>query len=87
MYLTNEKKINYSLSGAYYTRKWNDYCSYTYFEKVYGGHGLLKKAVNISKYDNVIFHSSMIQENQVPSWESAGWVIPVSYTHLRAHET
>ncbi|MDA9275638.1 GNAT family N-acetyltransferase [Acidimicrobiia bacterium] len=75
MYLTNEKKINYSLSGAYYTRKWNDYCSYTYFEKVYGGHGLLKKAVNISKYDDVIFHSSMIQENQVPSWESAGWVI------------
>lgn len=75
MYLTNEKKINYSLSGAYYTRKWNDYCSYTYFEKVYGGHGLLKKAVNISKYDDIIFHSSMIQENQVHSWESAGWVI------------
>ena len=55
MYLTNEKKINYSLSGTYYTRKWNDYCSYAYFEKIYGGHGLLKKAASISKDSDTVF--------------------------------
>ena len=75
MYLTNEKKINYSLSGTYYTRKWNDYCSYAYFEKIYGGHGLLKKAASISKDSDTVFHSSMIEENQVSSWQSAGWFI------------
>ena len=73
MYLTNEKKLNYSLSGSYYTRKWNDCCPYVYFEKVYGGHSLLKKAANISKYNEISFHSSMIKENQVNSWEAAGW--------------
>ena len=72
MYLTNEKKLNYSLSGSYYTRKWNDCCPYVYFEKVYGGHSLLKKAANISKYNEISFHSSMIKENQVNSWEAAG---------------
>ena len=70
MYLTNEKKLNYSLSGSYYTRKWNDCCPYVYFEKVYGGHSLLKKAANISKYNEISFHSSMIKENQVNSWEA-----------------
>ena len=54
MYLTNEKKLNYSLSGSYYTRKWNDCCPYVYFEKVYGGHSLLKKAANISKYNEIL---------------------------------
>ena len=73
MFLTNEKKLNYSLSGSYYTRKWNDCCPYVYFEKVYGGHSLLKKAANISKYNEISFHSSMIKENQVNSWEAAGW--------------
>ena len=73
MYLTNEKKLNYSLSGSYYTRKWNDCCPYVYFEKVYGGHSLLKKAINISKYNEISFHSSMIKESQVNSWEAAGW--------------
>jgi len=73
MYLTDDKKINYSINGSFYTRKWNDYLPYVYFEKVYGGHGLLKKAVNIAKQNNIEFHSSMIKENQVESWESAGW--------------
>ena len=73
MYLTNEKKLNYSLSGSYYTRKWNDCSPYVYFEKVYGGHSLLKKAINISKYNEISFHSSMIKESQVNSWEAAGW--------------
>ena len=75
MYLTNEKKLNYSFNGSYYTRKWNDYYPYVYFEKVYGGHGLLKKFSNISNDTGVIFHSSMISENQVASWESAGWCV------------
>ncbi|MDC0596094.1 hypothetical protein OAP09_05380, partial [Acidimicrobiia bacterium] len=75
MYLTNEKKLNYSFNGSYYTRKWNDYYPYVYFEKVYGGHGLLKKFSNISNNTGVIFHSSMISENQIASWESAGWCI------------
>ena len=44
-----------------------------YFEKVYGGHSLLKKAANISKYNEISFHSSMIKESQVNSWEAAGW--------------
>ena len=74
MYLTNEKKLNYSLSGSYYTRKWNDCCPYVYFEKIYGGHSLLKKAANISKYNKLSFHSSMIKENEVNSWEAAGWI-------------
>ena len=43
MYLTDDKKINYSINGSFYTRKWNDYLPYVYFEKVYGGHSLLKK--------------------------------------------
>jgi len=75
MYLTNEKKLNYSFNGSYYTRKWNDYYPYVYFEKVYGGHGLLKKFSNISNDTGVIFHSSMISEDQVASWESAGWCV------------
>ena len=75
MYLTNDKKINYSLNGSFYTRKWNDYLPYVYFEKIYGGHGLLKKAANIAKQNNIEFHSSMIKENQVESWESAGWKV------------
>ena len=73
MYSTNEKKINYSINGSFYTRKWNDYIPYIYFEKIYGGHGLLKKAVYFAKQNDVMFHSSMIKENQVESWESAGW--------------
>ena len=73
MYLTNEKKLNYSLNGSYYTRKWNDYYPYVYFEKIYGGRGLLKKASKISEDNNITFHSSMVEENQVDSWESAGW--------------
>jgi len=74
MFLTNEKKINYTFSGSFYTRKWNDYLPYVYFEKIYGGHGLLMKVINLSKENNTILHSSMINENQVESWKSAGWV-------------
>ena len=51
MYLTDDKKINYSINGSFYTRKWNDYLPYVYFEKVYGGHSLLKKAVNIAGWN------------------------------------
>ena len=56
MYLTNEKKLNYSFNGSYYTRKWNDYYPYVYFEKVYGGHGLLKKFSNISNDTGVVLN-------------------------------
>ena len=43
MYLTNEKKLNVSLSGLFYTRKWNDHVPCIYFEKIIGKKSLLKK--------------------------------------------
>ena len=46
MYLTNEKKLNFRINGLFYTRKWNDYVNYVYFENVFGGKSLLK---NINK--------------------------------------
>ena len=36
MYLTDEKKLNVSLSGLFYTRKWNDHVPCIYFEKIIG---------------------------------------------------
>ena len=42
MYLTDEKKLNFRINGLFYTRKWNDYVKYVYFENVFGGKSLLK---------------------------------------------
>ena len=42
MYLTNEKKLNFRINGLFYTRKWNDYVNYVYFENVFGVKSLLK---------------------------------------------
>ena len=36
MYLTDEKKLNVSLGGLFYTRKWNDHVPYVYLEKITG---------------------------------------------------
>ena len=93
MFLTNEKKKHSTWQGTFYTRKWNDQLPVVYFEKIYGGKPLLKKVNQLALHENLIFNSSMVDENNSEVWLSAGWKIleklnvPVSYTHLRAHET
>ena len=47
MYLTNDKQRHRLLIGSYNTRKWNDYSSLIYFEKIYGGKPLLRKIKSI----------------------------------------
>ena len=73
MFLTNEKKKHNSWQGTFYTRKWNDNTSIAYFEKSYGGKPLLKKINQVAIQNNLIFHSSMVDENNSEIWKTSGW--------------
>ena len=75
MYLTNEKTLNLKLNGSFYTRKWNEFVDYVYFEKIIGGKSLLKAMNKTSKELNLSFHSSMINEKEAKKWSEAGWVL------------
>ena len=74
MYLTSDKQRHRLIFGSYNTRKWNDYSSLIYFEKIYGGKPLLKKIKSIGLENNTEFHSAMVQENMSEQWVSSGWV-------------
>ena len=73
MFLTNEKKKHNSWQGTFYTRKWNDDTSIAYFEKAYGGKPLLKKIKHLADQNNLIFNSSMVDENNSEIWKTSGW--------------
>ena len=73
MYSTNEKKRFNTWLGSFYTRKWNDIESVIYFEKIFGGRQLLKRFNTESVDKNLIFHSSMVNENLSEQWISSGW--------------
>tara|TARA_Y100000741_G_scaffold12037_1_gene9713 strand:+ start:418 stop:1125 length:708 start_codon:yes stop_codon:yes gene_type:complete len=73
MFLTSEKKKHNSWQGTFYTRKWNDHTSIAYFEKSYGGKPLLKKINQIAVQNNLIFNSSMVDENSSEIWRASGW--------------
>ena len=75
MFLTNEKKKHSTWQGTFYTRKWNDQTPVVYFEKLYGGRPLLKKINQLALQDNLIFNSSMVDENNSAVWQSAGWEV------------
>ena len=62
MYLTDEKRLNLKLNGSFYTRKWNEFVDYIYFEKILGGKSLLKNISKKSQELNLSFNSSMISE-------------------------
>tara|TARA_B100000700_G_scaffold66567_1_gene73401 strand:- start:87 stop:809 length:723 start_codon:yes stop_codon:yes gene_type:complete len=74
MYLTDEKKLNVSLSGLFYTRRWNDHVPCIYFEKIIGKKPLLKKIYKKSRELKIIFNSSMVSEIESDLWEESGWV-------------
>ena len=74
MYLTNEKTLNLKLNGSFYTRKWNEFVDYVYFENIIGGKSLLKTMNKTSKELNLSFNSSMINEKEKQKWSEAGWV-------------
>ena len=73
MYLTNEKKLNLKINGLFYTRRWNDYVKYVYFENVFGGKSLLKNISKKSKDLGLIFNSSMVNESEEKKWLESGW--------------
>ena len=73
MYLTNEKKLNFRINGLFYTRKWNDYVNYVYFENVFGGKSLLKNINKKSEELGLIFNSSMVNESEEKKWLDSGW--------------
>ena len=75
MFLTNEKKKHSTWQGSFYTRKWNDQTPIVYFEKLYGGKPLLKKVNKLALQENLIFNSSMVDENNSAVWQSAGWKV------------
>ena len=75
MYLTNEKKLNFRINGLFYTRKWNDYVNYVYFENVFGGKSLLKNINKKSEELGLIFNSSMVNESEEKKWLDSGWSI------------
>ena len=75
MFLTNEKKKHNTWQGTFYTRKWNDQTPIVYFEKLYGGKPLLKKINQLAHHENLLFNSSMVNENNSAVWKSAGWVV------------
>ena len=75
MFLTNEKKKHSTWQGTFYTRKWNDQIPVVYFEKLYGGKPLLKKINQLAHQENLIFNSSMVNENNFAVWQSAGWEV------------
>ena len=74
MYLTDEKRLNLKLNGSFYTRKWNEFVDYVYFEKILGGKSLLKNISKKSQELNLSFNSSMISEVEAKKWVGAGWV-------------
>lgn len=73
MYLTDEKKLNFRINGLFYTRKWNDYVKYVYFENVFGGKSLLKNINKKSEELGLIFNSSMVNESEEKKWLDSGW--------------
>ena len=73
MYLTDEKRLNLKLNGFFYTRKWNEFVDYVYFEKILGGKSLLKGINKKSQELNVSYNSSMISEVEAKRWLEAGW--------------
>ena len=75
MFLTNEKKKHSTWQGTFYTRKWNGQTRIVYFEKLYGGRPLLKKVNQLALQENLIFNSSMVDENNSAVWQSAGWKV------------
>ena len=74
MYLTDEKRLSLKLNGSFYTRKWNEFVDYVYFEKILGGKSLLKNISKKSQELNLSFNSSMISEVEAKKWVEAGWV-------------
>ncbi len=90
MYLTDNKERHRLLIGAYNTRKWNDFSSLIYFEKIYGGKPLLKKIKSMGLENSIEFHSAMVQENMTGQWLSSGWVeanrLSVLSLDLRKHK-
>ena len=75
MFLTNEKKKHSTWQGTFFTRKWNDQTPVVYFEKLYGGKPLLKKINQIALKENLVFNSSMVDENNSAVWQLAGWEV------------
>ena len=75
MYSTENKKIHYFYNGIFYTRSINEFVNDILFQKIYGGEGLLKKILKISKNSNISFSSSMINENSIKLWIKSGWTI------------
>ena len=75
MFLTNEKKKHSTWQGSFYTRKWNDQTPVVYFEKIYGGKALLKKVNQLAFEEELIFNSSMVDENDSVVWQSVGWKV------------
>ena len=75
MYSTENKKIHYFYNGIFYTRSINEFVNDILFQKIYGGEGLLKKILKISKNSNMSFSSSMINENSIKLWIKSGWTI------------
>ena len=56
MYLTDEKRLNLKLNGSFYTRKWNEFVDYVYFEKILGGKSLLKSINKKSQELNLSYN-------------------------------
>ncbi len=75
MYSTENKKIHYFYNGIFYTRSINEFVNDILFQKIYGGEGLLKKILKISKNSNISFSSSMVNENSIKPWIKSGWTI------------
>lgn len=75
MFLTSEKTKHSTWQGSFYTRKWNASTPIVYFEKAYGGRSLLKKINQLALQENLIFHSSMVDEANSEVWKSSGWQI------------
>jgi len=73
MYITDEKRLSLKLNGSFYTRKWNEFVDYIYFEKIIGGKSLLKSINKKSQELNLSFNSSMINEEDAKRWLEAGW--------------
>jgi len=74
MYLTDKKRLIVKLNGSFYTRKWNEFVDYVYFEKILGGKPLLENINKASKELKLSFNSSMINEGEEKKWLEAGWV-------------
>ena len=75
MYSTENKKLHYFYNEIFYTRSINEFVNDILLQKIYGGEGLLKKILKISKNSNTSFSSSMINENSIKPWIKSGWTI------------